>query len=206
MMKMKRVALLSLALFMVAGTAALAGSRWGTYEGYSKVQVNVNDQTMASGNVPAFVINGSTMLPLRETASSLNAIIKWDSSNQTANIYKPNVNMIVAQDLGFKKSTVDSVSRPFFKATKGTTTSFSVFIQVDSLLTAVDGFKLTLVDPAGNMVDSWEKAEAVNQDYLWCTWRFENINFAQSGNYSVQFAFKTDGGYTTVGEKLIVSE
>lgn len=203
-MKIRRVAVLALAFFLVAGGAAVAGSRWGTYEGYSKVQVNVNDHSLSS-SVPAFVINGSTMLPLRETAAALDAITKWDSSNQTANIYKPNVNMIVAQDLGFKKNTVDSVSKPFFKATQGSNTAFSVFVQVDSLLSSVDGFKLSVIDPYGNTVDYKESDTPIYQDYLWYTSYFD-VNFSQSGDYTVELAFKVDGDYVTVGKKLIVSE
>lgn len=204
-MKIRRVAILTLAFFMVAGGAAIAGSRWGTYEGYSKVQVNVNNESLSSGKVPAFVINGSTMLPLRESAEALNAIIKWDSTNQTADIYKPNVNMIVAQDLGFKKNTVDSVSKPFLQATQGTSTPFRVFVQVDSLLTPVEGFKLSVIDPNGVSVDSREESTAVTQDYLWYTSYFD-VNFSSYGNYTVRFEFMVDGAYVTVGEKLIVSE
>lgn len=206
-MKIKRVALLSLALFMVAGTAAYAGSRWGTYEGYSKVQVKINDNTMSTGNAPAFVIKGSTMLPLRETAESLNAIVKWDGANQTADIYKPNVNIMVAQDLGFKRSTVDSVSKPFFKVAQGSSNSFSVFVQVDSLETSVDGFKTTILDPQGNVVSEDTRSEStpVTQNYLWYTSLFD-VKFSESGSYTVRFSFKVNGDFVTVGEKTIVSE
>jgi hypothetical protein len=204
-MKFRRVTILTLAFFMVAGGAAFAGSRWGTYEGYSKVQVNVNDTGISSGKVPAFVINGSTMIPLRESGEALHSIIKWDSTNQTANIYKPNVNMIVAQDLGFKKNTVDSVSKPFFKATKGSNTAFKVFVQVDSLLIGVDGFKLSVIDPYGSEVDYREEPTPVYQDYLWYTSYFD-VKFSEGGNYTLRFAFNVDGSYVTVGEKLIVSE
>lgn len=208
MMKIRRVAVLTLAFFMVAGTAAFAGSRWGTYEGFSKVQVNVNDKLLASGNVPAFVINGTTMLPLRETAKTLNAVIKWDSANQTANLYKPNVNIIVAQDkLGFKKETVNKITTPFFKATWGEYLPFSVFVQVDSLLIPAEGFKISIIDPNGSVAAEDTRAEStpVNQDYLWCT-SFFDMRFSEKGNYIVRFEFKIDGEYVTVGEKLIVSE
>lgn len=207
-MKIKRVALLSLALFMVAGTAAYAGSRWGTYEGYSKVQVKINDNTMSTGNAPAFVIKGSTMLPLRETAESLNAIVKWDGANQTADIYKPNVNIMVAQDLGFnRKGILDSISKPFFKVALGSSNAFSVFVQVDSLDTSVDGFKISIIDPNDSVVaeDTHSESTPVTQDYLWYTSPF-NVKFSESGSYTVRFSFKVNGDFVTVGEKTIVSE
>ncbi|MDF2926870.1 MAG: hypothetical protein K0R57_5784 [Paenibacillaceae bacterium] len=204
-MNIKRVVILTLAFLVVAGGAAVASSRWGSYEGFSKVQVNVNNEALPAGEVPAFVINGKTVLPLRETTDALHAIIKWDNENQTTNIYKPNVNMIVAEGLGSKKNTVDNVERPFFKATLGKNIQVKIFVQVDNLLTSADGFRLSIIDPYGTTVDSMDGTMPANQDYLWVTSAFD-VKFSAAGNYVVRFAFLVDGEYKTVGEKLIVSE
>jgi hypothetical protein len=203
MTRFRRVAALTLAFFMVAGGAAIAGSRWGSYEGYSKVQVNANGSTINSA-VPAIMMNGATMLPLRETASALNSFIKWDDGSQTANIYRPNVNMIVSQELDEKKGTVTSISKPFFKVGLGYNIRFFVFVQMDSLKTTVDGFKISVLDPSGNELDSRVSSESI-YDYLWSNAAF-NIKFSEAGNYTVRFALKVDGDFVTVGEKQIVSE
>ncbi|RAV05449.1 stalk domain-containing protein [Paenibacillus sp. YN15] len=204
MARFRRVAALTLAFFLVAGGAAIAGSRWGSYEGYSKVQVNANGTTINSA-VPAIMMNGATMLPLRETATALNSFIKWDDGNQTANIYRPNVNMVVSQELDVdKKGAVTGVPKPFFKAPSGYNISFFVFVQMDSLKTTVDGFKISVLDPSGNELDKRVSSESI-YDYLWSNAAF-NIKFSEAGNYTVRFALKVDGEFVTVGEKLIVSE
>lgn len=201
-MNIKRLALLTVALCMVAGGAAVADSKWGNYAGYSKVKVNVNGNTLDSEGVPAFVINGSTVIPLREVANSFHAIVKWDSANQTANIYKPNVNVFVAQEVSKDYSEI----KTFGKVVSGISKNFYVFAQVDNLLTSVSGYKISILDPSGNEVDS--RSEAINgsPDNFWLTTPFSKIKFSEKGNYTVRFAFEVDGKYTTVAEKQIVSE
>jgi hypothetical protein len=203
-MNIKRLALLTLALCMVAGGAAVADSRWGNYAGYSKIRVNVNGSTLNSDGVPAFMINGSTVLPLRQVAESFNAIVKWDSGNQTANIYKPNVNMFVAQEVSGKDYS--TIKKPFGKVGSGSTMTFDVFVQVDNLLTDVNGFKVSILDPYGNVVDSRSESISGSPDNFWFATPFTKVKFTESGNYTVRFDFEVDGSYTTVAEKLIVSE
>lgn len=199
-MNIKRWAVLTLVLCLVTGGAAVADSRWGNYEGYSKVRVNVNGDTMSMDGVPAFNVNGSTVLPLRQVAEAFNAIVKWDSGTQTANIYKPNVDMFVAQE-----ASTSNIKKPFGKVDQNTTRSFDVFVQVDNLLTGVDGFKLSILDPYGSEVDSSVNSIDGSQDNFWFIAPFK-VKFSESGNYTVRFAFDVDGKYVTVSEKLIVSE
>lgn len=203
-MKYKRLALLTLALCMVAGGAAIADSRWGSYAGYSKVRINVNGSTLDPDGVPAFVIDGSTVLPLRQVADSFNAIVKWDSANQTADIYKPNVNMFVAQEVSGKDYS--TIKKPFGKVGSGSTMTFDVFVQVDNLLTDVSGFQISILDPFGNVVDSQTQSISGSPDNFWFATPFSKVKFSETGNYTVRFAFEVNGGYTTVSEKLIVSE
>lgn len=199
-MNIKRWAVLTLVLCFVAGGAAVADSRWGNYEGYSKVRVTVNGDTLSMDGVPAFNVNGSTVLPLRQVAEAFHAIVKWDSGSQTANIYKPNVNMFVAQE-----ASTSNVKKPFGKVDQGITRSFDVFVQVDQLLTGVDGFKLSILDPYGNEVAGSEESIDATQDNFWFITPFK-VKFSESGEYTVRFAFDVDGKYVTVAEKLIVSE
>lgn len=206
MTRFRRAAALTLAFFLVAGGAAIAGSRWGTYEGYSKVQVNANDQQISSA-VPAIMMNGTTMLPLRETASALNSFIKWDDGNQTANIYRPNVNIIVSRKLEQNKTTeITGVSEPFYKVVRDSRNRFpfGVFVQLDSLKTTVNGFRISVLDPSGTELAKTESSNTI-YDYLWTSAEFF-IKFSEAGNYTVRFALDVDGEFVTVGEKVIVSE
>lgn len=203
-MNYKRLGALTLMLCLVAGGVATADSRWGSYAGYPKVRINMNGTTVSGSGVPAFSIDGSTVLPLRQVANQLHTIVKWDSSNETVNMYKPNVNIMVATKVDQGK-TVNGVKSPFLKVDQGSTKSFDVFVQVDNLLTSVDGFKLSIVDPNGNEVDSSESSMDSSEVNFWYVWPFK-VNFSERGNYTVRFAFEVDGTSYTVGEKLIVSE
>ena len=99
-MQAKRSIILCVAFMLLCTATVFADSMWGTYNGYEKVKVFVNDTELAENDVPAIVMNGSTLLPLRQTANSLNAIVKWDNDRKTANIYKPNVHMFIAEEVG----------------------------------------------------------------------------------------------------------
>ncbi|WP_438446673.1 stalk domain-containing protein [Gorillibacterium sp. sgz5001074] len=199
-MNIKRWGVLTLVLCLVAGGAAVADSRWGNFEGYSKVRVNVNGSTMSTDGVPAFMVKGSTVLPLRQVADAFHAIVKWDEGSQTANIFKPNVNMFVAQE-----ASSSNIKKPFGKVDKGSSRSFDVFVQVDNLLTGASGFKLSVLDPYGSEVASSDNTMDGAQDNFWFIAPFK-VKFSEGGNYTVRFAFDVDGSYVTVAEKLIVSE
>lgn len=203
-MRFKRSSVLTLALSFLAAGTVFADSIWGSYEGYAKAKIFVNDAEIKfpDGTAPAFVINGSTMIPLRQAADALQAIVKWDDSNKTASIYKPNVSMFVAKDVGSKDY---SVQQPFGKVTAGETMNFVVFAQVDNLKTGVSGFQITIEDPSGSVVDSREETLGQTGDSFWYTWPFQ-VKFEQKGNYKVKFEFEYDGNYAIVAEKLIVSE
>jgi len=201
-MKVRRLVFLTLALSLVAAGAVMGESMWGNYAGYSKAKVYVNDTELSnSGSVPAFVINGSTVLPLRQVAEAMNSIVKWDSSNQTANIYKPNVALFVAE----KVTSSNEVKKPFGKVTAGIRRPFDVFAQVDNLKVNATGVRISIVDPYGSEVDRITEGLSSPGSNFWFTTHFE-IKFSETGNYKVRFAVEVDGTYHTVEEKLIVSE
>jgi len=153
--------------------------------------------------VPALMINGKTMLPLRKVAESLQAIVNWDDSTQTVSIYKPNVNMFISKSVD-KDNTVHL---PFGAVDLGSTQTFVVFAQVDTLEVATSGFKISLISPSGIVVDSQEFALTSPQEYFWYTCPFKNENFNESGNYHVDFSFMgADNNYVVVAQKVIVSK
>lgn len=203
-MRFKRPLVLTLAFSLLAAGGVFADSIWGSYEGFAKAKLIVNDTEVKipDGTAPSFVINGTTMVPLRQAADALHAIVKWDDTNKTVNIYKPNVSMFVAKEVATKDY---SVKQPFGKVTAGETMNFVVFAQVDNLKTSVTGLRITVEDPSGNEVDSKKESLAQPGDSFWYTWLFK-VKFADKGNYKVKFELEQDGRYTTVEEKLITSE
>src|SRR5665647_34482 len=100
-MKAKRLIILTLVFSMVFGATVYADTLWGSYNGFPKAKVFVNDSEVIfkDGEVPAIVIDGSTVLPIRKVAEKLQAIVEWKPETMTANIYKPNVHMFVSEDV-----------------------------------------------------------------------------------------------------------
>lgn len=201
-MRMKRIALLAVLIFTIGTVTAFGESLWGSYEGFSKARIMVNDEEMKEGDVPAIIVNGRTMLPLRQVSEYLQATVKWDQSTFTANIYKPNVHMFVSLDVDKDYS----IKKPFGKVARGETRNFVVSTQVDQLKADARGFQITVVAPNGEMAHEPVTAELeANTDSFWYTWPFK-VHFSQRGDYTVEFSLLVDGEYTVISEKTIVSE
>ncbi|WP_245954574.1 stalk domain-containing protein [Paenibacillus flagellatus] len=167
--------------------------------------MQLNNSGVATDDVPAFMINGRVVLPLRSLSDSLNAIVKWDDDTKTASIYKPNVHMFVATDI----AKDDSPKTPFGKVSKGKKLSFVVAAQVDSLATPIHSFRIDLVAPDGSVIRSTDAvALEGSKDSFWYSWPLEGVTFDASGTYKVQFKIKLDDSrdYAVVSEKTITSE
>jgi hypothetical protein len=218
-MKAKRLIILTLVFSLVFGATVYADSLWGNYREFPKAKVLVNDTelTFKDGEVPAFVIDGSTVLPIRKVAESLQAIVKWDKDTMTANIYKPNVHMFVSEDVKIEKNKqVSSIKSPFSVVETGKTVDFVVVLQVDGLKANSTGFKISIIKPDGDEYVSTDYSADSGSTSNSTTSKLPlifgytspfNVKFSQKGTYLVRFSFKgTDDKYTVVSQKSIVSE
>jgi hypothetical protein len=215
-MKAKRLIILTLVFSMVFGATVYADSLWGTYNGFPKAKVFVNDSevTFKEGEVPAIVIDGSTVLPIRKVAEKLQAIVEWDKETMTANIYKPNVHMFVSEDVKVDKNNkqVAVIKSPFSVVETGKTVQFVVVVQVDGLKADATGFKISIIKPNGDEYESKE-VDADNSPtgllpsiFGYTSLPFD-LKFSQKGTYLVRFSFKDkDDNYTVISQKSIVSE
>ncbi|MFD0869812.1 Copper amine oxidase N-terminal domain [Chlamydia abortus] len=202
--KSKRIVILTTLIFTLGTVTAFGESLWGSYEGYSKARVFINDNqiNVPQDDVPAFIINGRTVLPLRLLAESLQATVSWDNKTQTAKIYKPNIHMFVSLDVD-KDYTI---KKPFGKVAHGETRNFVVSTQVDTLKMKPSGFKITIEAPNGELAtDAVEVPLEESSESFWYTWPFK-VSFTQAGNYTVNFSLLVNGEYTVVSKKTIVSE
>ncbi|MEX2460873.1 MAG: stalk domain-containing protein [Paenibacillaceae bacterium] len=214
-MKANRLIILTLVFSMIFGATVYADSLWGNYNGYPKAKVFVNDSevTFKDGEVPAIVIDGSTVLPIRKVAEKLQAIVEWNKDTMTANIYKPNVHMFVSEDVKIDKNKqVAVIKSPFSVVETGKTVDFVVVVQVDGLKAESTGFKISIVKPDGDDYDSKEVlADSSSSSRLPSIFGYTsqpfNVKFSQKGTYLVRFSFKdTDDKYTIISQKSIVSE
>lgn len=86
---MKRKLLVGLAALMtISGTAYAATAINGLYKGRPIVTVTVNGEPVKS-SVPGQVIDGSTMLPMRDIAEAVGAKVTWNQSKYSAEITMP---------------------------------------------------------------------------------------------------------------------
>jgi hypothetical protein len=208
-MKAKRLIILTLVFSMIFAATVYADSLHGIYDGYpiAKVLVNGSEIKIDQGEVPGLVIDGTTVLPLRKVAESLQAIVKWDSSTLTANIYKPNVHLFVSEDTKITGNDNKDylIKAPFGRIAQGKTTNVFVNAQVDTLIAKTSGFKIRILTPSGDEYDSKEISKDFENSF-WFTCSFK-VKFSQAGTYLVDFSFKgDDGNYVTVSQKTIVSE
>lgn len=88
-------------------------------------KVEVNGIMIEEDEVPAFIVNGRTVLPLRQAAEMLNAIVQWDEGRRVVMITKPIVNMTII-NRNRDSSTLEV--NPSFKS--GITHSFQVVTEV----------------------------------------------------------------------------
>jgi hypothetical protein len=206
-MKMARRLLTLMTAIFVLSTGVVAGaSMWGEFDGYSKARVFVNGEEMqfSDSDVPAFITHGSTVLPLRDLSDSLQALVKWDNSNKTVYMYKPNVHMFFVHEVSKDYTTL---KQPFGKVSRGDTIDFIVFAQIDNLKTNVRSFKISIKSPNGeDVVSPVEQSVTQSSDSYWLPWQFKNVSFDEYGKYTVQFSINAGEGYKVVSEKQITSE
>ncbi|WP_028561556.1 stalk domain-containing protein [Paenibacillus pinihumi] len=188
-MKIKKLVVLTLALSLFGGTVLFADSA------AQKVRVFVNGiESKESG----LLSEGSTYLPLRQIASSLQALVVWDDSAKRASIYKPNVHMFLFQG-----------QNSFGNVKQGRVT-FSVFSQIDNLKVDINGVKVAIADPSGDekMIQSQDVNPNKQSDNFWFRTEDFRYNFDSAGKYLVRFYIKpvSSNEWTLVSEKTITAQ
>lgn len=201
-MKLKRIVLLVLA-FALAGTAvAFADEAAEMYKG-SKVKVTVNGKPL---NAPGILLNvdgeSKTMLPTRDIADILQAMVQWDEKKQSVNIYKPNVH--IALTTKDKDGTIGMFGSVYYKNQY----DFYIFAQIDNLTTDIQAMKFEIVDPFGNVVyEKKHELEGIESEMLWVRSPV-SMKFDYLGNYKARVYMKPafENQFFLVSEKVIESK
>jgi hypothetical protein len=190
-MKFKRVIVLATLLSLWGGTMMFADSAT------QKVRVIINGVDQEEGGI---IEEGRTYLPLRQMATSLQALVEWDDQNKRATVYKPNVHMFL-----FKE---DKNNTMFGNVEKGFQGSFKVFAQIDNLKTEITAVKISIFDPDGREKVIQSEDVSPKNDNFWFATNFISYKFDASGKYAIRFFIKTKSvtDWTVVSEKLISSK
>lgn len=81
---MRKILTVAVLLAVLGGGVAYATVH-GTYQGYPVVKVVVNGRELQP-DVPAIVMEGRTLLPVRAIAEALGAQVAWDQNSMTATV------------------------------------------------------------------------------------------------------------------------
>ncbi len=193
-MKWKRLFILITALSIFSTVTIAADDVWESYKA-KKMKVTWNGKEIAPSAVQ--LADGKKMLPASEISNSVQALVKFDESTDTLHMYKPNVHIFLQQIIR------DEV-KPFGNVAKGKY-EFSIFSQVDNLLTPVHSFMITVEDPYGEIVYHTENVLEEQKDNFWFVTPTIKLDFKYTGKYKVKYAMKIseDASYQTVAEKVI---
>lgn len=205
-MKVQRILALMLMFFVLSTAAVVASSIWGDFKGNNIARLIVNEETVEFGDtdVPPLIVDGKTVLPLRAVSDALQSLVKWDNSNKTAYLYKPNVHMFFTTEV-----RKDSAIVPFGVVEKGKEADFIVFAQVDNLKTSINSVRVSVVSPSGkSVITPVVKSISESKESFWLKVPLYGVSFNEAGTYVVKFAMKQDGSndYSVVSEKQIQSE
>lgn len=100
---MRRLAAVAVVLAFLAGAGTAYATIHGTYQGYPVVKVLVNGKELQP-DVPAIIMDGRTLLPVRAVAEALGAKVEWDSQTYTARV-----------STVLSKEEVSSIARDLFE-------------------------------------------------------------------------------------------
>lgn len=205
-MKVQRILALMLMFFVLSTAAVVASSIWGDFKGNSIARLIVNEETVEFGDsdVPPLIVDGKTVLPLRAVSDALQALVKWDNSNKTAYLYKPNVHMFFTTEV-----RKDSAIVPFGVVERGKEVDFIVFAQVDNLKSSINSVQVSVVSPSGkSVITPVVKSISESKEAFWLKVPLYGVSFNEAGTYVVKFAMKQEGSndYSVVSEKQIQSE
>jgi hypothetical protein len=209
--KMKRKIAIPLALMLLVGAFSVYAAEpiYGLYNGFQKVKLMINGEELRGLSTPAFIIEGKTVLPVRETADALSAYTRWNDSTATVELIRPNVHLMIATKID-KSGESYTIQAPFGRVKKGQKLTFDVFSQVDGVMPEDVQFKIAIYDPNGeevySSIQNTFKGSSSNQAF-WYPERVENMTFKQAGTYKVKFLLKPEGtkDYLPISEKTIYS-
>ncbi|QHT60403.1 copper amine oxidase [Paenibacillus lycopersici] len=187
-MKFRKLLIATLALSLWGGTMLFADSA------AQRVRVIVNGGEIADAGI---FTDGKTYLSARQVANTLQSLVFWDEGSKKVTIYKPNVHMFLFQDKAI-----------FGNVVKGSKITFSVFAQIDNLLTDISSVKVSIVDPGGVEQVIQSKSVSVDKDNFWYRTDDYTYTFASTGKYTINFFMKVTASddWNLVSQKTITAK
>ena len=187
-MRFKKVLVSFILLSLMGGSMIVADTA------INKIKLSINGSAL---NDSAIVVDGTTYVPLRQAASLFGAFVTWDNNKQV-NINRPNIHMMAVKD------------DTYFQAVwKGSTVTFDVLVQGDSVETPISEIKLVIADPNGVEKEIYYEANPENVKIFKLDPNVKvTYEFKKSGDYKLRMYMKPEksNDWVVVSEKVIVSK
>lgn len=172
---------------------------------FIKTKVEINGNMLEENEVPAFVVNDRSVIPLRQAAEMLNAIVQWDEGRRVVKVTKPIVNM---SRFDVHRTTI--VVNDYLEV--GKTHSFYVATQV-SKVPVSKNLKTRFI-----VVDSNNKVIREESPFTIDTTQFNggfngnlevaNLSFSSKGEYILKLQIENpdsmDKKFITIGEHSMI--
>ncbi|WP_048602620.1 copper amine oxidase N-terminal domain-containing protein [Rubeoparvulum massiliense] len=212
-MKRKVVVLLVLLLSITAlSVYAAVPLFFEKHKDLESVRVTLNGN-LITGDVPPFIIEGRTVIPLREVSQELGLLVQWNQKKDQVQIYKPSVNMVVINE-ALNRDNNKTIVEPQRTFKQGAEYQLVIYAEVDHVPTSQSfDSKIVLVSPKGEEVHSFFKNDSnyfsTNKN---SSFKVRNLvakgTFTELGDYKLLFKMKDfdSSNYVTLAEKVLTVE
>ena len=217
---MKKYILTTAIVFIISACSIYSAEIMHEFKGFPTVNINYNGQPL-EGDVPAVNFYGNTMVPIRRISELFGAFVDWNGAENTVEIKKPHIDMILCDYYGEASSFEDAVEiedsygrglvvdkiigNPFSKFEVGTYT-FNAYFDVSGLEGGKEYVdRVMIVDPEGNIIYNTTESQPYTLEneqtgYIY-TLGFESVLFGRPGIYKFLFQFKRGDEFVTVYER-----
>ncbi|MEN1761459.1 copper amine oxidase N-terminal domain-containing protein [Anoxynatronum sibiricum] len=199
-------------LLLMTGIVFASGM-YGSFEGLPIVKVVINNKELVS-DVPGVVLNGRTMLPVKAIAEQFDAVVKWNSSTQTVDIIKPEVQLLVI-DFDDYYEYEDIYDDDVWVLVNPGANIFPVgmdnyllaYFDIGPMPEQLYTYRIALFDPSGNMLKTSVSEDLVIDNYgAHGVLEIEDLALRVPGNYKLAFQMKYGDKFETVTNTTIIVE
>ena len=203
---MKKRLLIILTCIFILSTVLITFSNNGEYEGFSIVNVFINNKRVKS-DVPAVIFYGKTMMPVREVSEAMRSIVEWNSTTRTVSIIKPEIDMLIAKQIEENTDGSVSIANTIRMLPKGKESTFSSLLQIDGLIKGKYTYRVVILDPKGEVFhNDGEKQVVVTEEEgsFFKIVPHKNLTFEAAGTYQLCFQLKQGDTYKTMYQRNLV--
>jgi hypothetical protein len=209
--KKKVLLLIALGIFLAAGANSETVGKLFLRQ-YPVVNVAINGEEVKDGDVPSFLIENRTVIPLRPAAEKIGAFVSYNDEKDKVEVLVPNVNLLLVSDVKESYRNGYSFDYPFSKTVSNVPFKFFVFADIDNApKTSELKLCLRIIDHNGKEVyrgDEISRDTRRSSSFYYFHQVPQGNYFPFPGEYKVQLLMKdpVSQKFLPVGENRIIAE